>query len=44
VDALMMRKEMLLDLSARSDVCPSLNISQLAQLVANFTPDECVPV
>lgn len=40
---LMVPKDMLTDRSIRAEVCPSINLSLLREILCNFTPDEFCP-
>uniref|UniRef100_A0A1J3HTL1 Dilute domain-containing protein n=1 Tax=Noccaea caerulescens TaxID=107243 RepID=A0A1J3HTL1_NOCCA len=42
-DLLMLPKDMLMDLSIRDEVCPSISLSLITRILCNFTPDEFCP-
>lgn len=42
-DLLMLPKDMLMDRSVRTEVCPSISLSLLKRILCNFTPDEFCP-
>ncbi|CAA7060626.1 unnamed protein product [Microthlaspi erraticum] len=42
-DLLMLPKDMLMDLSIREEVCPSISLSLITRILCNFTPDEFCP-
>ncbi|KAG2325566.1 hypothetical protein Bca4012_040081 [Brassica carinata] len=42
-DLLMLPKDMLLDLSIREEVCPSISLPLIKRILCNFTPDEFCP-
>ncbi|KAK2971672.1 hypothetical protein RJ640_019516 [Escallonia rubra] len=42
-DLLMLPKDMLMDRSIRTEVCPSISIPLLKRILCNFTPDEFCP-
>ncbi|XP_033146410.1 uncharacterized protein LOC103863026 isoform X2 [Brassica rapa] len=42
-DLLMLPKDMLMDLSVREEVCPSISLPLIKRILCNFTPDEFCP-
>ncbi|CAI9287824.1 unnamed protein product [Lactuca saligna] len=42
-DLLMLPKDMLMDRSVRTEVCPSISLPLLKRILCNFTPDEFCP-
>ncbi|KAJ0229684.1 hypothetical protein HA466_0314850 [Hirschfeldia incana] len=42
-DLLMLPKDMLMDLSIREEVCPSISLPLIKRILCNFTPDEFCP-
>lgn len=42
-DLLMLPKDMLMDRSIRTEVCPSVSLSLVKRILCNFTPDEFSP-
>ncbi|RYR38708.1 hypothetical protein Ahy_A09g043868 [Arachis hypogaea] len=42
-DLLMLPKDMLMDKQVRREVCPSITLSLIIQVLCNFTPDEFCP-
>ncbi|KAM0046564.1 putative nucleoporin [Helianthus debilis subsp. tardiflorus] len=42
-DLLMLPKDMLIDKSVRTEVCPSISLPLLKRILCNFTPDEFCP-
>ncbi|KAI3811701.1 hypothetical protein L1987_21430 [Smallanthus sonchifolius] len=42
-DLLMLPKDMLMDSSVRTEVCPSISLPLLKRILCNFTPDEFCP-
>ncbi|KAK1427117.1 hypothetical protein QVD17_15800 [Tagetes erecta] len=42
-DLLMLPKDMLMDKSVRTEVCPSISLPLLKRILCNFTPDEFCP-
>ncbi|KAD3336294.1 hypothetical protein R6Q59_028474 [Mikania micrantha] len=42
-DLLMLPKDMLVDKSVRTEVCPSISLPLLKRILCNFTPDEFCP-
>ncbi|ESQ44295.1 hypothetical protein EUTSA_v10005822mg [Eutrema salsugineum] len=42
-DLLMLPKDMLMDLSIREEVCPSISLPLITRILCNFTPDEFCP-
>nr|GEU59607.1 putative nucleolar protein gar2-related protein [Tanacetum cinerariifolium] len=42
-DLLMLPKDMLMDTSVRTEVCPSISLPLLKRILCNFTPDEFCP-
>ncbi|CAK9134791.1 unnamed protein product, partial [Ilex paraguariensis] len=42
-DLLMLPKDMLMDRSIRTEVCPSISLPLVKRILCNFTPDEFCP-
>ncbi|CAH8332160.1 unnamed protein product [Eruca vesicaria subsp. sativa] len=42
-DLLMLPKDMLIDLTIREEVCPSISLPLIKRILCNFTPDEFCP-